>query len=543
MANSNFAAPRRMREAWLWVGAGVVALALLLVFGILSLIAARGLGHFWPDDLWQIELDPASGAPSAVLAVVADEETAMDRFGADRARVLLRSGNRDLAPPEFIWVDASDVRTRSRPAGAVMVERRARGNAHGYVDAVMHGERTLARGLKSWSLAERLLAEVHLKREALETERRTRISALAKASNDAQQRLRRAQADNSAGTDAKTRIAEAEDARRAYREAAAELRTREVELARTSVEFRLADGALHRLPLVDVERMWRPNEMGVGERLAFQTSSIAAFVSQPPREGNTEGGIYPAIVGTVVLVLLMAVMVAPLGVLCAIYLHEYARPGPGVRLLRIAVNNLAGVPSIVYGVFGLGFLVYVLGGSLDALFFSDTLPSPTFGTPGLLWAALTLALLTLPVVIVSTEEGLARIPRDVREGSLALGATRSETLRSIILPSAAPAILTGVILAVARAAGEVAPLMLVGVVKLAPRLPVDGEPPFLHLDRQFMHLGFHIYDVGFQSPNVEAARPVVFATALLLVLVIVTLNLMAIVLRNRLHRRYGVFDV
>ena len=543
MANSNFAAPRRMREAWLWVGAGVVALALLLVFGILSLIAARGLGHFWPDDLWQIELDPASGAPSAVLAVVADEETAMDRFGADRARVLLRSGNRDLAPPEFIWVDASDVRTRSRPAGAVMVERRARGNAHGYVDAVMHGERTLARGPKSWSLAERLLAEVHLKREALETERRTRISALAKASNDAQQRLRRAQADNSAGTDAKTRIAEAEDARRAYREAAAELRTREVELARTSVEFRLADGALHRLPLVDVERMWRPNEMGVGERLAFQASSIAAFVSQPPREGNTEGGIYPAIVGTVVLVLLMAVMVAPLGVLCAIYLHEYARPGPGVRLLRIAVNNLAGVPSIVYGVFGLGFLVYVLGGSLDALFFSDTLPSPTFGTPGLLWAALTLALLTLPVVIVSTEEGLARIPRDVREGSLALGATRSETLRSIILPSAAPAILTGVILAVARAAGEVAPLMLVGVVKLAPRLPVDGEPPFLHLDRQFMHLGFHIYDVGFQSPNVEAARPVVFATALLLVLVIVTLNLMAIVLRNRLHRRYGVFDV
>ena len=543
MANSNFAAPRRMREAWLWVGAGVIALALLLVFGILSLIAARGLGHFWPDDLWQIELDPDSGAPSAVLAVIAEEETAMDRFGVERARVLLRSGNRDLAPPEFFWVDASDVRTRSRPAGAFVVERRARGNAHGYVDAVLHGERTLARGPESWLLAKRLLAEVQVKREALETERRTRIATLAKASNDAQQRLRRAQADTRAETDARTRIEEADDARRAYREAAAELRTREVELARTNLEFRLADGTLHRLALVDVERMWRPNQMGVGERLAFQADSIAAFLTQSPREGNTEGGIYPAIVGTVVLVLLMAVMVAPLGVLCAIYLHEYARPGPGVRLLRIAVNNLAGVPSIVYGVFGLGFLVYVLGGSLDALFFADTLPSPTFGTPGLLWAALTLALLTLPVVIVSTEEGLARIPRDVREGSLALGATRSETLRSVILPSAAPAILTGVILAVARAAGEVAPLMLVGVVKLAPRLPVDGEPPFLHLDRQFMHLGFHIYDVGFQSPNVEAARPVVFATALLLVLVIVTLNLMAIVLRNRLHRRYGVFDV
>jgi len=543
MASSDFSAPRRLREAWLWIGAGVIALALLLVFGILSLIATRGLGHFWPDDLWEVELDPATGGPTTVLAVVADEEARLDADGVLRERLLLRSGNRDLAPPEFFWVDASDVRARNRPDDAVMVERRARGNAHGYIDALVQGENTLVRGADTWALAQKLLADVHVKREALAAERRTRIAELARASNDAQQRLRRARADSVAPNDAEARAAEADAARRTYRTAEAEMRAREAELARTALEFRLADSAVHRLPLVEIERLWRPNEMGAGARLAFQVSSITAFLSESPREGNTEGGIYPAIVGTVVLVLLMAVMVAPLGVLCAIYLHEYARPGPGVRLLRIAVNNLAGVPSIVYGVFGLGFLVYVLGGSLDALFFADELPSPTFGTPGLLWAALTLALLTMPVVIVSTEEGLARIPRDVREGSLALGATRSETLRNVILPSAAPAILTGVILAVARAAGEVAPLMLVGVVKLAPRLPIDGDPPFLHLDRQFMHLGFHIYDVGFQSPNVEAARPVVFATALLLVLVIVALNLMAIVLRNRLHRRYGAFDV
>ena len=192
----------------------------------------------------------------------------------------------------------------------------------------------------------------------------------------------------------------------------------------------------------------------------------------------------------------------------------------------------------MYGVFGLGFFVYFLGGNIDRLFFTEALPAPTFGTPGLMWAALTLALLTVPVVIVSTEEGLTRIPRSLREGSLALGATKAETLFKVVLPMASPSILTGVILAVARAAGEVAPLMLVGVVKLAPTLPLDGNFPYLHLERKFMHLGFHIYDVGFQSPNVEAARPLVYATALLLVLLIIVLNLTAITLRSRLEQRY-----
>jgi len=232
------------------------------------------------------------------------------------------------------------------------------------------------------------------------------------------------------------------------------------------------------------------------------------------------------------------VMVTPFGVVAAVYLREYAKQGPLTRLIRIAVNNLAGVPSIVYGVFGLGFFVYFLGGNLDQLFYPEALPAPTFGTPGLMWASLTLALLTLPVVIVATEEGLARIPSSVREGSLALGATKAETLWRTVLPMSTPAMMTGLILAVARAAGEVAPLMLVGVVKLAPALPLDGNSPFLHLDRKFMHLGFHIYDVGFQSPNVEAARPLVYATALLLVVIIVALNLTAIAIRNRLRERY-----
>jgi phosphate transport system permease protein len=242
------------------------------------------------------------------------------------------------------------------------------------------------------------------------------------------------------------------------------------------------------------------------------------------------------------MVLVMSVMVTPLGIIAAVYLREYAKEGPLVRMIHIAVNNLAGVPSIVYGVFGLGFFVYFMGGSIDQLFYPEALPAPTFGTPGLMWASLTLALLTLPVVIVSTEEGLARIPSSIREGSLALGATKLETLWRTILPMASPAMMTGLILAVARAAGEVAPLMLVGVVKLAPSLPLDGNFPFLHLDRKFMHLGFHIYDVGFQSPNVEAARPLVYATALLLVVVIILLNITSITIRNHLREKYRALE-
>ena len=238
----------------------------------------------------------------------------------------------------------------------------------------------------------------------------------------------------------------------------------------------------------------------------------------------------------------MTVIVTPLGVVAAVYLHEYAGKNMMTKLIRIAVINLAGVPSIVYGVFGLGFFVYMVGGSLDQIFYPESLPNPVFGSPGVLWSALTLAILTLPVVIVSTEEGLSRIPSAVRHGSLALGATKAETLWRIILPMASPAIMTGLILAIARAAGEVAPLMLVGAVKLAPTLPMDGNFPYVHVERKFMHLGFHIFDVGFQSPNVEAARPLVYATSFLLVTVIVGLNLTAISIRNHLREKYRALD-
>ena len=296
------------------------------------------------------------------------------------------------------------------------------------------------------------------------------------------------------------------------------------------------------LPLSVIVGAIKPNLMSSTEKLGEYFVNLYHFMVDDPREANTEGGIFPAIFGTIMMVLLMTVMVTPFGVIAAVYLREYATQGPMIRMIRIAVNNLAGVPSIVYGVFGLGFFVYFLGGNIDDLFFSAAKPAPTLGTPGIMWAALTLAIMTVPVVIVSTEEGLTRIPRSIREGSLALGATRFETLRKVILPMASPSIMTGVILAIARAAGEVAPLMLVGVVKLAPDLPMDGNFPFVHLERKFMHLGFHIYDVGFQSPNVEVARPLVYATSFLLVLVIIFLNLAVILMRNRLRERYRAME-
>ena len=240
------------------------------------------------------------------------------------------------------------------------------------------------------------------------------------------------------------------------------------------------------------------------------------------------------------LVFLMSICCFPLGVLAGVYLGEYAREGPLVRLVRIAVNNLAGIPSIVYGIFGLGFFVYGIGGVLDRWLFPERVEAgiTTYGTGGILWASMTLGLLTVPVVIVATEEALRTVPRGIREGSYALGATKSQTLARVLLPMASPGIMTGFILAMARAAGEVAPLMITGVVKLAPSLPLDGQFPFFHPDRKFMHLGFHIFDIGFQSPNVEASKPMVFVTALLLVLIVLAMSGLAIWLRNRMRKRF-----
>jgi len=292
------------------------------------------------------------------------------------------------------------------------------------------------------------------------------------------------------------------------------------------------------LRLADIVRAYPANQLSLAAKLGIYGSRWNEFLRDEPREANSEGGVYPAIFGTVAMTLIMSIAVVPFGVLGALYLREYAKAGALVSAVRIAVNNLAGVPSIVFGVFGLGFFCYVIGAGLDELLFAASLPNPTFGKGGLMWASLTLALLTLPVVIVATEEAVAAVPNSMREGSYACGASKWQTIRRIVLPRALPGIITGMILALARGAGEVAPLMLVGAVKLAPELPIDGLFPFIHPERSFMHLGFHIYDLGFQSQNSEAAKPMVFTTTLLLIAIVFLLNILAVRLRTRLRKRF-----
>lgn len=310
-----------------------------------------------------------------------------------------------------------------------------------------------------------------------------------------------------------------------------------------ALHYQLSDGSQGEIAAAEVLDFYFPNQMSLGDQIKRFSKNLWHFLSEAPREANTEGGIFPALVGTLTMTVLMSFAVVPLGVIGALYLNEYAKPGPWQRLLRIAVNNLAGIPSIVFGVFGLGFFIYLVGGHLDQWFFADKLPEPTFGTGGLLWASLTLALMTVPVVIVSTEQALRAVPPGVREGALACGANRWQSISRLLLPAAAPGILTGAILAMARGAGEVAPLMLVGVVKLAPELPISTSFPFVHLDQKFMHLGFHIFDLGFHSPDAEAAKPMIFATTLLLIALVLLLNLGALVLRERLRKKYGMNTV
>jgi phosphate transport system permease protein len=539
---------------WVWLTAGAMSASVVMVGGLLVLIAVRGLGHFWPSRVLEVDHRGADGGITRLIGEVHETEVVpAERLRASGVAVgdderfvtrhLVKTGNRDLLGLDFRWILDRDVVARRWPERLVVVERREWGNLYGYLRAVKEEERVVAEGPAAWAaLTDRIERARRLSAELTAIER-GEVGAVNRELEQLRLRERRLDLAGEPTPAARAAVAAARARLEArygtVRERAGALHE---ELARDRFTVEVMDGREVEVPLAAVVRAYRPNAMGLRARIGFYLGKAWEFVSDEPREANTEGGIFPAIFGTVLMVLIMSVMVTPFGVLAAVYLREYARQGFLTRLIRIAVNNLAGVPSIVYGVFGLGFFVYFVGGGLDRLFFPEALPAPTFGTGGLFWASLTLALLTLPVVIVATEEGLARIPRSIREGSLALGATKAETLWRTVLPMATPAMLTGLILAVARAAGEVAPLMLVGVVKLAPSLPLDGSFPYLHLERKFMHLGFHIYDVGFQSPNVEAARPLVYATAFLLVAVTVLLNVTAIAVRNRLRERYRTLE-
>lgn len=550
-------------EPWVWLNAGAVAICMIMVVGLLGLIAVRGLGHFWPAEVVQATytVDERSVQVAGERVEIVDVPAEQLRgSGVDvpegiesMKRTLLKVGNRDLTGSDFVWVLNTKLSDIQSPEMLFVAERREWGNLYAFlreikqngevVDSYAGNDKTAA-SLKLWNEFQSRVERTQNLYEEIKDIEKGEIGAI----NHSIERLRLQE--RSLELKNITDPAKFADIAAQRAELNADYEVLQQELIdlyaaanRDSIVAQTADGQTVEVSMSKIVRAFLPNNMSLLDKAGHYLSKLWEFLSDEPREANTEGGIFPAIFGTVMMVILMSIIVTPFGVIAAIYLREYAKQGFITRVIRIAVNNLAGVPSIVYGVFGLGFFVYFAGGHIDDLFFPEAKPAPTFGTPGLLWAALTLALLTVPVVIVATEEGLSRIPRAVREGSLALGATKAETLWKVVLPMASPAMMTGVILAIARAAGEVAPLMLVGVVKLAPTLPLDGNYPFLHLDQKFMHLGFHIYDVGFQSPNVEAARPLVYATALLLVVVIALLNFSAIAIRNHLREKFKALEM
>ncbi|MCF2857338.1 phosphate ABC transporter permease PstA [Pseudoalteromonas sp. SMS1] len=537
---------------WIWMTGGAVSISLISVIGLLAMIAWKGLSFFWPTEVVEFELE-GSVAKQTVIGEIYDREmvprTRLEAAGYDLSdyqdeyieRLLVKTGNREYVELDFRWILTTDIQSRTVPENMAVFERSKNGNFYGYVVRVIEDGKAVTQ-----QPVERLefLVEraVELNEEALDLQNGD-IGHINYELERLRLKERGYQLDNELTDEVKADLeaqrAQLREDYKVYEKRLFELRA---DAKRDYVVVRDMRGEEVTLPLYQVLDVWFPNNMGFFSKVGHYFSQTGKFISDDPREANTEGGVFPAIFGTVFMVMLMAVIVTPFGVVAAIYLHEYAAKNAVTKMIRIAVINLAGVPSIVYGVFGLGFFVYMLGGSIDQLFYPEAAPSPVFGTPGVIWSALTLAILTLPVVIVSTEEGLSRIPSSVRHGSLALGATKAETLWRIIVPMASPAIMTGLILAVARAAGEVAPLMLVGVVKMAPTLPLDGNFPYIHLDRKFMHLGFHIYDVGFQSPNVEAARPLVYATAFLLVTVIIALNITAIGIRNHLREKFRALE-
>jgi phosphate transport system permease protein len=534
-------------DIFIWLSGLGLGISLIMITGLVLLIFINASDYFIPQKLIKVDLNDGRSFFGEKLKTEEIPQSSLPDSlkGQHIQRIQLKVGNRDVYGFDFLWITMPEIKgINEHPQGVYIIERQEYGNFYGYIsqlksdssailsqeyinigslDYYLKQSRDLRGTIRSIEKSDigsinYKIDNLRLKQKEIEYKNQTEkkdISAEVAAINSQIDVLNNTYNAIQAKSDSLTAIAK-----------------------KMTLVINAAGGEESELPLMNVVSVYQPNELNFFGKVGFFFSKIYSFIVDDPRESNTEGGVFPALFGTVMLVLLMSIAVVPFGVLAALYLREYAKQGPLVRTVRIAVNNLAGVPSIVFGIFGLGFFIYTVGGTIDKLFYPELLPTPKWGTGGILWASLTLALLTVPVVIVSTEEALASIPRGIREASYAMGATKWQTISRIVLPASTPGILTGLILAMARGAGEVAPLMITGVVKLAPSLPFDMNYPFFHLDRKFMHLGFHIYDVGFQSPNIEAAMPMVYMTTLLLIVIVILLNLTAMSIRARLRKKY-----
>ncbi len=549
---------RARGEPFMWGLGGALAIGIIMVIGFLLLVLTNGIMTFYPQPIDVVKLRDGSVlagehtrsdvyriGPEKLEELPANirEEIAKDKGPA--TRYLFRIGNYDLYNEDFRWVPTYNIENITNPDNMFFFERLEWGPFIGTIESldlkgnVIPGDELSLRTLYTE------LDKATERREKIRYIERNQMGAVNYYLEKARLDLKKVAMKYGEDSPEHRKAKQEHDAR--AKELGAQYNTLSAEASAIKEEnskyhITLADikGEKKVLKLSDIVRTYPANQLSFTDKVGVYFSRWWEFLSSEPREANTEGGVLPAIFGTFCMTVLLALAVAPFGVVAALYLREYAKQGRMVSLVRICVNNLAGVPSIVYGVFGLGFFAYMVGGTIDQLFFPERLPNPTFGTGGLLWASLTLALLTVPVVIVATEEALAAVPQSMREGSLACGASKWQTIKNIVLPRAMPGIMTGLILAMARGAEEVAPLMLVGVVKIAPELPVDGFFPFIHLERSFMHLGFHIFDVGFQSRNSEAAKPMVYVTTFLLITLVLALNATSIMIRNRLKRKFQV---
>ena len=545
-------------EPFLWGMGGALVLGILMIFGFLALIFWNGIMTFYPKPIHVVTLkdgQTVAGEPSrselfkpTVGVLESLDPNARQAIEANKGfakRVLYRTGNFDLYNEDFKWVAEHDISSTATPADIYFIERTEWGPFIGFIQSLQLKDEVLAGAQISTDNIYALVEEAQDRRKRIREIEREEIGTINYYLEQERLDLRKIELEHGKNSSPYQKAVEA------YEKKSAELEQQYAELQKNANSMKARNeeylitlndvtGQEKILRLSEIVRLYPANNLSTFQKLGVYFSRWGEFLTHEPREANTEGGVFPAIFGTFVMTILMALAVAPFGVMAALYLREYAKQGRLVSVVRICVNNLAGVPSIVYGVFGLGFFAYIIGASIDQLLYPERLPNPTFGTGGILWASFTLALLTVPVVIVATEEALAAVPKSLREGSLACGASKWQTIKYIILPKALPGIMTGLILAMARGAGEVAPLMLVGVVKIAPELPVDGFFPFVHLERSFMHLGFHIFDVGFQSRNSEAGKPMVFVTTLLLIALIAIMNAAAIYVRNQLKKKYQV---
>lgn len=552
---------RTKGEPFVWITGMGLAVGLMMVLGLILLIAANGLAVFWPKPVAEVVLKEEEAfrfRNGTVLAGIIKMDREMDprdltpeqihaENPMDRREIQLFTGNRDVYGQPFVFVPSKMIAEIRHPQSIILAKRWQHGDAVFYPVrlTLADGSVVAADDPQFNRILDRQVAETRKRMDAIEALERKQMGPINLAMRDLEIDLRHLKKLRERTPAQDRELAELEEE---LEELKAKFLPLEEEARRLrtgnklgTLTVRLATGEERTHPVGDIVYFYYPNNLTFLQKLGLFFSQLWEFLSEYPREANTEGGIFPAIFGTFVMTLLMSIAVTPFGVVAAIYLHEYARQGFLVRCVRIAINNLAGVPSIVFGVFGLGFFVLFLGSRVDSLFFPRAAEAnvPVFGTGGVLWASLTLAMMTVPVVIVATEEALAAVSRGVREGSLACGASKWQTLQNLVLPASLPGILTGLILAMARGAGEVAPLMLVGVVAFAPNLPLDSTFPFIHLERKFMHLGFHIYDLGFQSPDSEAALPMVFATTLVLILLVILLNLAAILIRSRVRKKYA----